>query len=51
MRANVTSIFKPIEITWRLGKCEQMSQAFSSQVISLGGSENASKYNKHFQAK
>jgi hypothetical protein len=48
MRPN-RSIFKPSGITWRLGKCDQTG-AFSSQVESLGGSENATKQ-EHFQAK
>jgi hypothetical protein len=42
MRPN-RSIFKPSGITWRLGKCDQTG-AFSSQVASLGGSENATEH-------
>jgi hypothetical protein len=50
MRPITTSIFKPSGFTWRLGKCDQSQQAFSSRVASLGGSENATNHNKHFQA-
>jgi hypothetical protein len=37
------SIFKPSGFTWRLGKYDQTDNSFSSQVASLGGSENATK--------
>jgi hypothetical protein len=44
-------IFKPSGFTWRLGKCDQTYSSFSSQVASLGGSENAIRHTAHFQAK
>jgi hypothetical protein len=50
-RSSSRSIFKPSVIAWRLGKCDQTLGAFSSQAVSLGGSENATKLSEHFQAK
>jgi hypothetical protein len=47
MRTNKQLIFKPSGFTWRLGKCEQTNSSFSSQVASLGGSENAIKRASH----
>ena len=51
MRPNKHSIFKPSRVTWRLGKCDQTNTLFSSQVASLGDSENATKQTLYFQAK
>jgi hypothetical protein len=51
MRSNKHLIFKPSGITWRLGKCDRTNISFSSQLGSLGGSENAIKQTSHFQAK
>jgi hypothetical protein len=64
----LTSIFKPSDFTWRLGKCDQNNkhfqakwlylaawktrpkqQAFSSQVVTLGGLENATKLTSIFK--
>jgi hypothetical protein len=50
-RSNSRSIFKPSGIAWRLGKCDQTPGTFSSQAVSLGVSENATKLPEHFQAK
>jgi hypothetical protein len=43
MRSDDASIFKPSGNAWRLGKCDQTMRAFSSQAVTLGGSENAIK--------
>jgi hypothetical protein len=43
MRSDDASIFKPSGKAWRLGKCDQMMRAFSSQAARLGCSEDAIK--------
>jgi hypothetical protein len=49
MLPNTQAVFKPSGNAWRLGKCFQTPELFSSQAETLGDSENVVQDQSHFQ--